>query len=134
MNDETTTSVPAAPADAATPTNTQGIIAILCGAVMAASFFMPWIAMLSGLDLAKGTGELKLLWAIPICGALLALIGIARNPTRIAAAITGTVPFLSLFYTLTKTGSGLFHILAFGAYLCLICGAILLATSGMGRK
>jgi len=102
----------------------------LCAAVFGVSFFLPWAqifgANLSGFDLQKLGDEQRLLWFIPIFCVITIVAGFAKASQHIAARLTGVLPFCVGAYWYYKIGSDLFHVLTYGAFLSLICGAALL--------
>ena len=102
----------------------------LCAAGLGISFFLPWAqffgANLSGFDLQKLGDQQLLLWLIPICSAITIFAGITKRSQQIAGQFTGALPFCVGVYWYTKLGSDLFHILAYGAFLSLAFGAVLL--------
>lgn len=101
----------------------------LCALGLSISFFLPWAnffgAKLSGFDLQKLGAEQRLLWLIPILCAVTIFAGITKRSQKIAAQLTGALPFVAGIYWYSKFGSDLFRILTFGAYLSLIFGAAL---------
>ena len=101
----------------------------LCAAGLGVSFFLPWahvpFADLSGFDLQKaGDGQL-LLWLIPIFCAITIFAGVTKRSQKIAARLTGALPFIVGIYWYNKLGNDLFHILTYGAFLSLAFGAML---------
>jgi len=103
----------------------------ICAAGLGVSFFLPWGSFLgtnpSGYDLQKYGHEQNLLWLIPILSTITIFAGIIKQGQKIAAIVTGIVPFCVGIYWYNQIGSDLFHVLAIGAYLSLIFGAALLA-------
>ena len=101
----------------------------LCALGLGVSFFLPWAnffgAQLSGLDVQKLGNEQRLLWLIPLFCIITIVAGFAKASQHIAARLTGALPFCAGIYWYCKLGSDLFHILIYGAYLSLICGAAL---------
>jgi hypothetical protein len=105
----------------------------LCAAGLGISFFLPWAqfwgANLSGFDLQKMGDEQRLLWLIPIFCVITILAGVTKRSQKVVGEIAGMLPFLAGAYWYYKLRSDLFHILTFGAYLSLICGAALIVLS-----
>jgi hypothetical protein len=102
----------------------------LCAAGLGVSFFLPWVQFLgstpSGFDLQQmGDGQ-RLLWLIPICGAITIFAGVTKRPQHIAARVTGLLPFCALAYWYSQIGSDLTHMLDYGAFLSLGFGVALL--------
>jgi hypothetical protein len=121
----------AAPAAAPSTTSiSQGIG--LCAAVIALSFFLPWINFLgmkaSGFDLVqKSGGASLLLWAIPFFGIVGLLTGMTKSTgVKTAGQIAGIIPFFALGYGLYDSGADLLKLLGAGAYLGLIAAGVTL--------
>jgi len=102
----------------------------LCALGLGVSFFLPWanvlFGTLSGFELQKAGDEQRLLWLIPIFCVITILAGITKRSQKVVGEIAGALPFLAGAYWYYKLGSDLFHILTYGAFLSLICGAALL--------
>lgn len=102
----------------------------LCALGLGVSFFLPWVHILftgvSGFDMQKDHNAQLLLWFIPVFCGLTIISGLANSGQHIVARLTGLLPFAVGIYWLTKIGSDLFHILAYGAYLSLGFGLLLL--------
>ena len=108
-------------------TKSQAVTA--CAAGLAICFFLPWLESFfgkpSGLDLAKQGGKWLALWLIPIFGGITFVAGLMKQPQRVAAQVTGALPFAALAVGLYDGGSDLFKVLAFGAWLSLALGLAL---------
>ena len=137
MPDEITIK-PKSESPAATPSHQaaslgQTQLVNLCALGLGVSFFLPWAqfwgANLSGFDLQKMGDEQRLLWLIPIFCVITILVGITKRSQKIVGEIAGVLPFLAGAYWYYKLHNDLFHILTFGAYLSLICGAALIFLS-----
>lgn len=137
MSDEITikpkpesTSPPVAPAsENQTVSITRTQLTNLCAVGLGVSFFLPWArfwgANVSGFDLQKAGDEQRLLWLIPTMCAITIFAGVTKRRQKIAGQLTGAFPFCVGGYWYYKLGSDLFHILTYGAFLSLICGAAL---------
>ena len=105
----------------------------LCALGLGVSFFLPWAqfwgANLSGFDLQKMGDEQRLLWLIPVFCVVTILASIIKRSQTVVGEIAGILPFLAGAYWYYKLRSDLFHILTYGAYLSLICGAALIVLS-----
>lgn len=100
----------------------------LCAAALLVCFFLPWINVLvavSGFHLAKEGGLHLLFWLVPIFSALTILAVITKRSPKIAAQLTGALPFAALAYGYSKLGKDIFQIIALGGYLSLGLGLIL---------
>jgi len=128
-SDSESASVMAAPQNQ-TAGLTRTHLVSLCAVGLGVSFFLPWAqffgANLSGFDLQKMGDEQRLLWAIPVFCVITIIAGLAKRSQNIVGQLTGALPFCVGAYWYSKLGSDLFHILTYGAFLSLICGAALL--------
>lgn len=102
----------------------------LCALGLGVSFFLPWAHVLfispTGFDLQKDGGGQLLLWLIPILSLLTVVLGFAKSSQHIVARITGVLPFLVGIYWYYQLKDDFFHVLAYGAYLSLLFGLLLL--------
>jgi hypothetical protein len=109
---------------------TKSQLITACAAGLAICFFLPWIEWIfgktSGFDLAKQGGKWLPLWIIPICGAITVAAGLSKQPQRMAAQVTGTLPFVALAVFLSNNGTDLLKVMAFGGWLSLCLGLALL--------
>src|SRR4051812_15608754 len=96
--------------------NTSHIINI-CAVGIGVCFFLPWIHFWggepSGFDVAKTGGKYLILWIIPIFSVLTIFATITKRSAKIAAQLTGALPFAVLIYFLFQLGSELMKVLAF---------------------
>jgi hypothetical protein len=105
-----------------------------CGAIIAVSFFLPWINFFekqSLLDLAQQPrGALPLVWAVPIFGIVALLASITKTSLKAAACLAGIVPLIVLGYGFADSGADLLKILDVGAYVGVVAsfGALALAS------
>jgi hypothetical protein len=102
----------------------------LCAIGLLVSFFLPWIQFMgqgpSGFDLQKSSGDQKWLWIIPVFSVITIFIPALTRYQKIAALLTGALPFCVLAYWLSQLGSELLHSLGLGGWLSLFCGLALL--------
>jgi hypothetical protein len=102
----------------------------LCALGLGFSFFLPWAHVLfispSGFDLQKDGGGQLLLWLIPIMCVVTIVLGFAKTGQQIVARLTGMLPFLVGIYWYYQLKDDFFHVLAYGAYLSLFFGLLLL--------
>ena len=108
----------------------QKIEVILAIALLIA-FFLPWAKVLfftgSGYDIGvQLSGEAKFVWTIP--GAAIAIIALAFYivNTKVMSVIAGILPFVVVGRAYSELGKDLFQVLAIGAYISLIVGALLI--------
>ena len=108
---------------------TRAQLTNLCAAGLGISFFLPWAqvlgANLSGFDLQKVGDAQLFLWLIPIFCTITILAGMTKRSQKIAGQLSGALPYCVGIYWYKRLGSDLTHILTYGAYLSLICGAAL---------
>ena len=111
-----------------------------CAIAMIGFFFMPWAQLFgisgSGYELSKFGSYGNWAWAIPVAAGLTLAISFAGNDAKPLHLITGTLPFAGLIYGMSQAGKDLFHVLAFGVYLTLAAGLlmILFANGVLGSK
>jgi hypothetical protein len=102
----------------------------LAAVILFASFFIPWATFfgsnISGLDIQKTFSSYKLVWLLPACALLTFLLNIARLPTAIVRRLTGAVPLGILIYSLSKFGNDFWQMIAWGGWLALAAGAVLI--------
>ncbi len=104
---------------------------------MLIAFFLPWVRIffgspVSGFDLQKLSNGYKLLWLIPIASVITIFATFTGRSPKIAAQVTGTLPFIALAYWLYHLGGDLLKVLSIGAWLSLICGlALFILPRGM---
>jgi hypothetical protein len=102
----------------------------LCALGLGVSFFLTWAHVLfispSGFDLQKDGGGQLLLWLIPILSVITIVLGFAKTGQQIVARLTGVLPFLVGIYWYFQIKDDFFHVLAYGAYLSLFFGLLLL--------
>jgi hypothetical protein len=102
----------------------------LCALGLGISFFLPWAHVLfinpTGFDLQKDGGGQLLLWLIPTLCVITIAAGFAKTGQQIAARLTGVLPFLVGIYWYYQIKDDFFHVLAYGAYLSLFFGLLLL--------
>jgi hypothetical protein len=102
----------------------------LCCLGIIACFFLPWIQLFlatpSGYQLQQlPSDEVKLLWLIPLTAAVALVAAVTGKSMAIAGQTAGAMPFMALIYYAAKVGQGLFQALQIGAYLTLLCAAVL---------
>ena len=123
------------PARAARPSLS---VATLAAAVMAGSFWLPWVNFLfikaSGAQIAADPGYVRLLWLIPVFGALTVLTGFLGSRQGHVAPFAGCLPWLALAYELAAGGKQIFDLLEIGAWLSLGAGAVLLLSPYLGAR
>jgi len=105
------------------------ILISLSAAALFASFFLPWAiffwGQLSGLDIQKNFSSYKLVWLLP-AGALLTVILSATGlPMGVLRRVAGAIPFAILIYSLARFGSDFWQMIAWGGWLALAAGAVL---------
>jgi hypothetical protein len=126
---QTSSSPSTQPSQPAKASNTTRHIISIAGAVLAASFFMPWAGFfggnISGLDIQKNMESYKLVWFLPACAVVTIVLNIAGAQTAFVRRITGAVPFAILAYSINKFGSDLFQILSWGGWVALAAGIVL---------
>jgi hypothetical protein len=136
MPDETVETPPPqtpSPSTAAIPAQTSGISEGigLCAAALITCFFLPWINFLglkaSGFDLVQKTGGASLLlWAIPVFGAVALVATLTKSNVKTAAQLAAVMPVFALGYSLYDSGTDLFKLLDFGAYIGLFAAVVIL--------
>lgn len=108
---------------------------MVCAVGLAVSFFLPWASFWmgnpSGFDLQKLGNQQLLLWAIPLFCLITIIAEVTKTAQRIAALVTGALPFAAGAYWFFQIGNDLFQMLTYGAYLSLIFGAALLVLPWM---
>jgi len=101
-----------------------------CALGLLVSFFLPWIQFigqsLSGFDLQKMPGGQKWLWIIPIFSVITMFVPVAGRCLKIAAILTGALPFCVLAYWLNEVGNELLRTVGLGGWLSLFFGLTLL--------
>ena len=102
----------------------------LCALGLGVSFFLPWAHVLfvspTGFDLQKDGGGQLLLWLIPIMCVITIVLGFANTGQQIVARLAGVLPFFVGLYWYYQLKDDFFHVLAYGAYLSLFFGLLLL--------
>ena len=125
-----------APSESGTPppggegvTLTKSQAITLCATGILICFFLPWAQIfggnVSGFDLQKLNDQQKLLWLIPIFCVITIIGGLTGRSQKIAAQLTGALPFFALAYWLHQLGGDLMKVLNIGAYGSLILGLIM---------
>jgi len=126
---QTSSSPSVQPSQPAKPSATPRNIINVTAAVLAASFFMPWMtffgANITGLDIQKNFPSYKLVWLLPAGAAITLVLAMAGKATAWDRRIAGTVPFAILAYSLNKFGSDLFRLLSWGGWVALAAGIVL---------
>lgn len=110
-----------------------------CSIGIVGCFFLPWIRLLfsdiSGYDLQQLPGdEIKLLWLIPITGAISLVASITKQSVVVATQFAGAMPYLALIYYYAKFGQDIFQALRAGAVITLILGAVLIIAPRFLKK
>ena len=135
MPDETneTSSVKTSPAKSEKFENTasisQGIG--LCAAIIALSFFLPWINFLgfklSGFDFTQKSGGASfLLWVVPFFGIVALTASITKTNLKTAACLAGIAPLIVLGYGFTDSGADLLKMLDVGGYIAIVAAFCML--------
>ncbi|NUM77077.1 hypothetical protein HUU40_22190 [candidate division KSB1 bacterium] len=110
----------------------------ICAAGMIAAFFLPWAQIFgfsaSGYNLGKLGSYANLAWLIPGMSVAVIALRLAGKSIKIAALITGLMPFVGLLYGVSKIGDKLFHVVGVGVYLTLALGLILILASLKASK
>lgn len=126
---QTSSSPSIQPSQPTKASNTARHIISVAAAVLAASFLMPWAGFfggnISGLDIQKNMDSYKLVWFLPACAVVTLVLNMTGAQTALVRRITGAVPFAILAYSLNKFGSDLFHVLAWGGWVALAAGIVL---------
>ncbi len=84
----------------------------------------------SGFDLQKLGDMAYLLWSVPFFGVVTVLACLAKSNVKVAAQITGVIPFAVLIYGFYLIGADLLKILGAGAYLGVFLAVTLLILAG----
>ena len=108
----------------------QKIEVILAIALLIA-FFLPWAKVFfftgSGYNIGVHLGgEAKFVWAIPVAAIAIIALAFYIVDTKVMSIITGILPFVVFGRAYSELGKDLFEILAIGAYISLIVGALLI--------
>jgi hypothetical protein len=114
----------------AKPKKTRQHVINLLAIFLGASFFLPWSSGGSG---ESATGfqfqaisiASKLLWAMPLLALTTLVLGMINFRVSLIRRLAGIVPFLILAYAVNKFGPNVLPTLAFGAWIALFCGALL---------
>jgi hypothetical protein len=105
--------------------------------VMLLAFFLPWGQLLgegvSGYTCGQIGSYANLVWLIPILASAVLIVALSAQDVPALRVACGGVPWLYLFYGVVRVGSDLFHVLAIGAYLTLLCGFLLLFAGPLQR-
>lgn len=111
-------------------TNTCRNITSIAAAVLLASFFAPWTtflgAKISGLDIQKNFESYKFVWLVPACALVALILNMAGLRTASVRRAAGGVPVAILIYSLNKFGSDFFQLIAWGGWLALAAGTVLI--------
>jgi hypothetical protein len=111
-------------------TNTLRNITSLAAAVLFGSFFAPWATFLgsklSGLDIQKNFESYKFVWLVPACALVALILNMAGLRTASVRRAAGGVPLTILIYSLYKFGSDFFQLIAWGGWLALAAGIVLI--------
>ena len=119
--------------------NNIRMVMTLCSLGILACFFLPWVQLFlatpSGYQLQQlPSDEVKFLLLIPLAASVALVGAVTRKSIIITAQLAGAMPFIALIYYSAKIGQGLFQALQIGAYLTLICAAILCILPHFLRK
>jgi hypothetical protein len=108
-------------------------LANLVAAILALSFFLPWINIvfggISGFMLGKQNGWAKIVWAIPIFASITIVAGLSGTKQRLPGFLAAVTPFAFLIYGLIEFGLEFFQGLAVGAWLSLASAVIVFITT-----
>jgi len=111
-------------------TNTYRNITSAAAAVLLASFFAPWATFLggniSGLDIQKNFESYKFVWLVPAIAGVALVLNMAGLRTATVRRAAGGVPVAILIYSLNKFGSDFFQLMAWGGWLALAAGIVLI--------
>ena len=117
--------------------SSQRLLVSFCATVLIASFFMPWATFLganiSGLDIQKNFESYKLVWILPACALVTLVLNIAGLPTGLVRRVAGAVPITILIYSLVKFGSDFFQLIAWGGWLALAVGIVLIVVPAAAK-
>lgn len=101
----------------------------MCAGGLFISFFLPWATIMggniSGFELQKLGEYHKLLWLIPVCSVITIAGGVTGKGQRLAAQVTGALPYFTLIYWFYQLGKDLTEIMTVGAYLSLGLGLVM---------
>lgn len=136
---QTSTPPPNPPPVISPPATAASPVAAILGAVMAGSFWLPWMKILgfhqlSGMDFANSQPSCKVLWLIPAGGFVSVLSSLSKPSVPALAAAMGLLPWMALAYGLFDSGKELLNILQVGAYFTLGAGALLLLSAKQSGK
>ena len=111
-------------------TNTSRNITSLAAAVLFGSFFAPWAIFLgrniSGLDIQKNFESYKFVWLVPAFALVALVSNMAGLRTASVRRAAGGFPVTILIYSLNKFGSDFFQLMAWGGWLALAAGIVLI--------
>jgi hypothetical protein len=111
-------------------TNTCRNITSIAAAVLVASFFAPWATFfgenVSGLDIQKHFESYKFVWLVPMSALVALVLNIAGLRTAFVRRAAGGAPVAILIYSLNKFGSDFFQLMAWGGWLALAAGIVLI--------
>lgn len=100
---------------------------------MCAGFFMPWLSLFGGVGLSGYTlgraasemgGETAIVWVVLVL-AIVSVVTHVTRPNKPLNVVAGLAPFGLLIFYVSKAGGELFQALGAGAWLTLVCGAVL---------
>jgi hypothetical protein len=101
----------------------------ICAVGLLVCFFLPWITFFgagaSGFDIQKADEKAKVLWLIPIFSVITVFAGISGKNQKIAAQLTGALPFFALGYALYNSGSDFINVVTYGGWGSLGLGLVL---------
>jgi hypothetical protein len=110
--------------------NTYRNITSIAAAVLLASFFAPWATFLggnlSGLDIQKHFESYKFVWLVPASAVAALVLNMAGLRTATVRRAAGGAPATILVYSLIKFGNDFFHLIAWGGWLALAAGMVLI--------
>jgi len=111
-------------------TNTCRNITSIAAAVLLASFFAPWATFLggniSGFDIQKNFESYKFVWLVPACALVALVLNMTGLRTTLVRRAASGAPVAILIYSLNKFGSDFFQLMAWGGWLALAAGTVLI--------
>lgn len=105
--------------------------------VLFASFFLPWAhffgSEISGLDIQKNFQSYRLVWLLPLAAFLSVVFGAIGLPAGVLRRIAGIMPFAIAIYSMNKFGNDFWQLVAWGGWLALAAGAMLILIPGISK-